>query len=143
MNSWVLKPCRCVVFFVFIPKAAAPSASGLRRCAGFATLTRLRVSARADCESLRLAREEFFAFRLMPLPLFFGRRRVFSATALAWNSRLFMTVPRILPRKNMLPVGSRAWGVIHYATLYITFSAKIKALRPAQALHEAVAGRDF
>jgi len=78
-----------VVFFVFIPKAAAPSASGLRRCAVFATLTRLRVSARADCEGLRLAREEVFAFRLMPVALFFGRRRVFSATALAWNSRLF------------------------------------------------------
>src|SRR6516164_1082365 len=103
MNSWVLKPCRCVVFFVFIPKAAAPSASGLRRCAAFATLTRLRVSARADCEGLRLAREEFFAFRLMPVPLFFGRRRVFSATALAWNSRLFMTVPRILPPKKYAP----------------------------------------
>src|SRR5580704_15547640 len=99
MNSWVLKPCRCVVFFVFIPKAAAPSASGLRRCAGFATLTRRWVSARADCEGLRLAREEVFVFRPMPAALFFGRRRVFSATALAWNSRLFMTVPRNSPKK--------------------------------------------
>src|SRR5689334_16936151 len=99
MNSWVLKPCRCVVFFAFIPKAVAPSASGLRRCAGFATLTRVRVGVRADCEGLRLAREEVFAFRLMPVALFFGRRRVFSATALAWNSRLFLTVPRIPPEK--------------------------------------------
>ena len=74
MNSWVLKPCRCVVFFTFIPKAAAPSASGLRRCAGFATLTRLRVIARVEGEGLRLAREEVFAaFRLMPVALFFGR----------------------------------------------------------------------
>src|SRR5215469_11614433 len=117
MNSWVLKPCRCVVFFVFIPKAAAPSASGLRRCAGFATLTRLRVSARADCEGLRLAREEVFPFRLMPVALFFGRRRVFSATALAWEFTPLLTVPRKLPRKNMLPVGSRPRGVIHCMAL--------------------------
>src|SRR6516162_140088 len=99
MNSWVLKPCRWVVFFALIPKAAAPSASGLRRCTGFATLTLVRVIARADCDGLRLAREGVFVFRLMPVALFFGRRRVFSATALAWNSRLFMTVPRKLPKK--------------------------------------------
>src|ERR1700757_130489 len=117
MNSWVLKPCRCVVFFVFIPKAAAPSASGLCRCAGFAALTRLRVSARADCDGLRLAREEVLVFRLMPVVLFFGRRRVFSATALAWNSRLFMTVPRKLPEKICSRSGSRPQGVIHCVAL--------------------------
>jgi len=64
-------------------------------------------------EGLRLAREEVFAaFRLMPVALFFGRWRVFSATALAWNSRLFW---RFLgyPRKNKLPVGSRPRGVVH------------------------------
>src|SRR6185437_13976855 len=43
MNSFVLKPCLCVVFFTYIPKVA-PSGSGLRRAAGFATLTRLRVA---------------------------------------------------------------------------------------------------
>jgi hypothetical protein len=88
-----------VVFFAFIPKAAAPSESGLCRGAGFATLTRLRVSARADCEALRLAREEVFAFRLMPVALFFGRRRVFAATALAWNSRLFLRFLGNSPKK--------------------------------------------
>src|ERR1700752_682463 len=113
MNSWFLKPCRCLVFFVFFPKHAAPSAPGLRRCADFAALTRRWVSARADCEGLRLAREEVFVFRPMPAALFFGRRRVFSATALAWNSRLFMTVPRKLPEKICSRSGSRARGVVH------------------------------
>ena len=57
---------------------------------GFAMLTRLRAAARVDCEGLRLAREEVFvAFRLMPAALFLERRRVFSATALAWNARLY------------------------------------------------------
>ena len=74
MNSLVLKPCRCVVFFAFIPKVT-PSASGLRRWAGFATLTLLRVGRRVDCDGLRLAPEEgFLAFRLMPVALFFERR---------------------------------------------------------------------
>jgi hypothetical protein len=41
MNSFVLKPCRCVVFFVVIPKLA-PSASGLRLGAGFAALATTR-----------------------------------------------------------------------------------------------------
>jgi hypothetical protein len=72
MNSFVLKPCRCVVFFAFIPKLA-PSASGLRRWAGFATLTRDRV-VRVGCVGLRFAPEAGFrAFRLMPAALFFER----------------------------------------------------------------------
>jgi hypothetical protein len=55
-----------------------------------ATLTLFRVIVRVDRDGLRLAREEvFLAFRLMPAVLFFERRRVFSATALAWISRLF------------------------------------------------------
>ncbi len=74
MNSLVLKPCRCVVFFAFIPKLA-PSASGLRRWTGFATLTLPRVVRRVDWDGLRLAPEVvFLAFRLMPGVLFFARR---------------------------------------------------------------------
>jgi hypothetical protein len=73
MNSPVLKHCRCVVFFAFIPKLA-PSASGLRRLTGFATLTRARVGRRVDCDGLRLAPEVgFLVFRLMPAALFFER----------------------------------------------------------------------
>jgi len=74
MNSPVLKPCRCVVFFAaFIPKFA-PSASGLRRWTGFATLTRVRAVRRVDCDGRRLPPEVgFLAFRLMPAALFFVR----------------------------------------------------------------------
>src|SRR5262249_43767041 len=133
MNSWVLKPCRCVVFFVFIPKAAAPSGSGFRRCGGFATLTRLRVNERADCDGLRLAREEVFVFRLMPVALFFGRRRVFSATALAWNSRLFLRFLGNSPKKYAPSSGSGPRGCYSLSTNYIShYSAKIKALTPGR-----------
>jgi hypothetical protein len=53
-----------------------------------------------DCEGLRLAREEVFvAFRLMPAALFFERRRVFSATALAWKITPLFAVPRKRPEK--------------------------------------------
>jgi hypothetical protein len=46
----------------------------LRRAAGFATLTRLRVVRRVDGAGLRFAPEDgFFAFRLMPVALFFER----------------------------------------------------------------------
>jgi hypothetical protein len=73
MNSLVLKPCRCVVFFAVIPKFA-PSASGLRRRTGFATLTLPRVVRRVDGGGLRLAPEVgFLAFRLVPAALFFVR----------------------------------------------------------------------
>ena len=73
MNSLVLKPCRCVVFFAFIPKLA-PSVSGFRRWTGFATLTLPRVVGRVDCDGLRLAPEVgFLAFRLRPAALFFER----------------------------------------------------------------------
>ena len=73
MNSFVLKPCRCVVFFVVIPKLA-PSASGLRRETGLAALTLSRVVRRAVCDGRRLAPEVgFLAFRLIPVVLFFAR----------------------------------------------------------------------
>jgi hypothetical protein len=73
MNSLVLKPWRCVVFFAFIPKLT-PSASGLRRWTGFAALTLPRVVGRAGCDGLRLAPEVgFLAFRLMPAVPFFAR----------------------------------------------------------------------
>jgi hypothetical protein len=73
MNSLVLKPCRWVVFFAFIPKVA-PSASGLCRWTGFATLTLRRVGRRVDCEGLRLVPEAgFLVFRLMLAALFFER----------------------------------------------------------------------
>src|SRR5579863_10476876 len=99
MNSLVLKPCRCVVFFAFIP-TVAPSGSGLCRGAGLATLTRARVICRVDGDGLRLAREgDFLAFRLAPAALFLVRRRVFSATALAWISTPLLTVPRKRPGK--------------------------------------------
>src|ERR1700728_417068 len=99
MNSLVLKPCLCVVFFTFIPKVA-PSASGLCRGAGFATPTRLRAMVRVGCDGLRLAREEdFLAFRFMPAALFLVRRRVFSATALAWVTRLFLRFLEKSPKK--------------------------------------------
>src|SRR5579862_891685 len=102
MNSLVLKPCLCVVFFTLIPKVA-PSASGLRRCAGFATLARLGAAARVGCKGLRLAREEvFLAFRFMPVALFFERRRVLSATALRVGHTPLLTVPRKIPEKMKL-----------------------------------------
>jgi len=73
MNSLVLKPCRWVVFFAFIPKVA-PSASGLRRGTGFAALTLAWVVRRVDCDGLRLAPEAgFLVFRLMLAALFFER----------------------------------------------------------------------
>ncbi|MGB6757162.1 MAG: hypothetical protein WBE82_04430, partial [Xanthobacteraceae bacterium] len=78
-----------VVFFAFIPKDA-PSASGLGRWAGLATLTLDRAAVRVGRDGLRLAREAgLVVFRLIPAALFFERRRVFSATALAWISRLY------------------------------------------------------
>src|SRR5262252_9984513 len=116
MNSWVLNPCRCVVFFVFIPKAAAPSASGLRRCAVFATLTRLRVSARADCEDLRLAREE-----VLPSGSCGSNSSSdddeFSLPLLSRGIHASFDGSSETPRKNMLPVGSRPRGVIHCVAL--------------------------
>jgi len=68
---------------------------------GFATLTRARVGRRVDCDGLRLAPEVgFLVFRLMPAALFFERwRRVFSATALAWVSRLFWRFLENAPEK--------------------------------------------
>jgi hypothetical protein len=46
----------------------------LRRWTGFATLTRLWVVRRVDCDGLRLAPEVgFLAFRLMPAAPFFER----------------------------------------------------------------------
>jgi hypothetical protein len=73
MNSLVLKPCLCVVFFAVIPKVA-PSASGLRRRGRLVALTLLRGIAGVVRDVLRLAREEvFLVLRLMPVVLFFER----------------------------------------------------------------------
>jgi len=89
----------------------------LRRGAGFATLARVS-GPRVVCDGLRLAREEVFdAFRLMPAALFLVRRRVFSATALAWVSRLFWRFLENAPEKSVAGRADRhIGGVLHYET---------------------------
>jgi hypothetical protein len=70
------------------------------------------------CEGLRLAREDVFrVFRPMPVALFLERRRVFSATALAWKSRLSLTIPRKLPKKYAPGLWEHdIGGLFHYET---------------------------
>ena len=67
MNSLVLKPCRCVVFFEVIP-GFTPSTSGLRRAAGFGTDDRCSTGPREAGVFRRLAPTGLFflALRLTP-----------------------------------------------------------------------------
>jgi len=91
-----------------------------------ATRTRFPGTLRVDCDALRLTREDvFLVFRLMPAALFFDRWRVFSATALAWISRLYWRFLGNAPRKNKLPADRERHigGVLHYEMpLYHIFS---------------------
>ena len=67
MNSLVLKPCRCVVFFEVIP-GFTPSTSGLRRAAGFGTEGRRSAGLRETgvFRRLVLAGLFFVVLRLTP-----------------------------------------------------------------------------
>src|SRR4051812_1209434 len=105
MNSLVLKPWRCVVFFGVIPGIAP--CSGLLRPSALATGAARRAVPRAACEVRRTGPAAvFLALRLVPDEPFLVFWRIFPATAYACLARPYTGLYGDRSRKIMLPMGS-------------------------------------